>query len=172
MPESSLWWAPLLGIPFFGANPAFTAEDYTFTLREMCLVTPDHHGICYVNCAILAGYSLPILNVKIFTWPYGQSSSRRTLINLGIPLDCRWLLYTQTDWSGRYRHDRSGMFDFYGLGLVNASKYTYGDIRYLGYIEIVLGLGNLWPWVKDYTFGLWFRIAHILYGVFMWNRYR
>jgi hypothetical protein len=32
------------------------------------------------------------------------------------------------------------MLLFYGLALVNASKYTHGDVRQLGICEIVLGL--------------------------------
>ena len=61
---------------------------------------------------------------------------------------------------------------FYGLALVNASKYTLSDIRYLGYCEIVLGTVNmLYP-----GYGLWFWAAgfgvlHIIYGVIMWNKY-
>ena len=39
---------------------------------------------------------------------------------------------------------------FYGLALVNASKYTLTDIRYLGYCEIVLGL------TIHVVSGLWF----------------
>ena len=33
---------------------------------------------------------------------------------------------------------------FYGLALVNGSKYTMGEVRWLGYGEIVLGIINLW----------------------------
>jgi hypothetical protein len=61
---------------------------------------------------------------------------------------------------------------FYGLALVNASKYTLTDIRYLGYFEIVLGLINmLFP-----GYGLWFwafgfGVLHIVYGIVMWMKY-
>ena len=61
---------------------------------------------------------------------------------------------------------------FYGVALVNASKYTLSDIRYLGYFEIVLGLCNMFfP-----GYGLWFWAAgfgvlHIIYGIAMWMKY-
>lgn len=32
---------------------------------------------------------------------------------------------------------------FYGLALVNDSKYTLGEVKYLGYCEIILGVFNL-----------------------------
>lgn len=35
------------------------------------------------------------------------------------------------------------VFCFYGLALINASKYTVTDIRYLGYCQIILGLVNM-----------------------------
>lgn len=42
---------------------------------------------------------------------------------------------------------------FYGLALVNASKYTLSDIRYLGYCEIVLGLVNMFLLAMVYGSG-------------------
>lgn len=61
---------------------------------------------------------------------------------------------------------------FYGLALVNASKYTLADIRYLGYCEIMLGLINMY----FIGYGLWFwaigfGLLHIVYGIVMWNKY-
>ena len=61
---------------------------------------------------------------------------------------------------------------FYGLALVNASKYTLADIRYLGYCEILLGLINMY----FIGYGLWFwaigfGVLHIVYGIIMWNKY-
>ena len=48
---------------------------------------------------------------------------------------------------------------FYGLALVNGSKYTLTDIRYLGYMEIVLGLG------KYPVYRLWL----VFLGSWFWN---
>ncbi len=64
------------------------------------------------------------------------------------------------------------MLIFYGLALINASYYTIDDIRYLGYIEIVLGLVNgfyasqgLFFW----AFG--FGVMHIIYGLYLYYKY-
>lgn len=61
---------------------------------------------------------------------------------------------------------------FYGLALVNASKYTLTDIRYLGLLEIVLGLIN----TQFIGYGLYFwafgfGVLHIVYGAIMWWKY-
>ncbi len=61
---------------------------------------------------------------------------------------------------------------FYGLALVNASKYTLDDIRYLGYAEIGLGLINIYfPGYGLYFWAMGFGVLHIIYGIVMWNRY-
>jgi hypothetical protein len=61
---------------------------------------------------------------------------------------------------------------FYGLGLVNGSKYTLGEVRYLGYVNIILGLINLFfPSLSLLFWTLGFGIAHIVYGIIMWMRY-
>ena len=71
---------------------------------------------------------------------------------------------------GQQKYGQTGalMLIFYGLALVNASTYTIGHIRYLGYLEIALGLiCALFP---GYGFWLWmlgFGVLHIVYGVLM-----
>lgn len=61
---------------------------------------------------------------------------------------------------------------FYGLALVNASRHTLGEIRYLGYLEIGLGVVSLA--LPCYGLLFWtagFGVLHILYGALMWNKY-
>ena len=61
---------------------------------------------------------------------------------------------------------------FYGLALVNASKYTLTDIRYLGYCEIIVGLLNM-QWIGQglYFWAFGFGVLHIVYGILMWWKY-
>ena len=61
---------------------------------------------------------------------------------------------------------------FYGLALIHASKYTLGTIKYLGFIEVSLGLlatvflrNGLFFWT------LGFGVMHIIYGLFMYFKY-
>lgn len=61
---------------------------------------------------------------------------------------------------------------FYGLACVNASKYTLGDIRYLGITMIIIGL--LSTWFLGYGLLFWalgFGICHIVYGAMMYFKY-
>jgi hypothetical protein len=56
--------------------------------------------------------------------------------------------------------------------LVNASKYTLSEIRYVGIIEITLGLINMW-WIGYglYFWAIGFGVVHIIYGTLMWWKY-
>ena len=61
---------------------------------------------------------------------------------------------------------------FYGLALVNASKYTLKETRGLGVIEIILGLLGIY--FIGYGLAFWalgFGLAHIGYGIYMHLKY-
>lgn len=61
---------------------------------------------------------------------------------------------------------------FYGLALINGSKYTIRDINYLGMIEVALGL--ICALLPGYGLVFWafgFGVMHILYGSFMYYKY-
>ncbi|MDP5092004.1 MAG: hypothetical protein NWQ17_01755 [Polaribacter sp.] len=72
----------------------------------------------------------------------------------------------------KYGQTGALMLLFYGLALLNASKYTLGDIKYLGYSEIILGLiSAIYP---GYGFWFWvigFGFMHIIYGSVMYYKY-
>jgi len=72
----------------------------------------------------------------------------------------------------KYGQTGALMLIFYGLALINASKHTLGQIKYLGFIEI--GLGLICALFPGYGFWLWvigFGIMHIIYGVIMHFKY-
>lgn len=66
----------------------------------------------------------------------------------------------------------SAMLIFYGLALVNAGKFTSGEIHYLGLAEIALGL--LAGIFAQYGILFWvagFGVMHIVYGIVLYVRY-
>ena len=61
---------------------------------------------------------------------------------------------------------------FYGLALINASKYTLNDIQYLGISEIILGLiACVYVGYGLVFWALGFGILHIAYGTVMYFKY-
>lgn len=61
---------------------------------------------------------------------------------------------------------------FYGLALVSASHFTYGDVKLLGYAEILLGMVNLFFVGQGLFFwSIGFGVFHIIYGIIMYYKY-
>lgn len=104
--------------------------------------------------------------------PMWDHSMKLLIINLLIPLVAGGLfilaMLQQSDW----HFIAPACLVFYGLALVNGSKYTLTDIRYLGYLEIILGLVNTqFPRSGLYFWAIGFGVLHIVYGFAMWWKY-
>jgi hypothetical protein len=98
----------------------------------------------------------------------------RLMWNTMIPLGVGGIFMLKLLQAGQYDLIAPGCLLFYGLALVNASKYTLGEIRYLGYAQLLLGTINLWYSGWGWGLVIWaigFGWLHIVYGVVMWWRY-
>ena len=99
-------------------------------------------------------------------------TAKRTLYNFAIPLLTGGLLSVLLISKGHYGLLAPMTLIFYGLACVNVSKYTFGDVHYLGITEIVLGL--LAVYFSGYGLLFWvlgFSVCHILYGSIMHFKY-
>jgi hypothetical protein len=128
----------------------------------------------------LGTLGLAILLIFLFTYrksqklklPVWTSATRRLIYHLAVPLLTGGLFLLKIVDMGYWGLIAPGCLLFYGLSLVNASRYTIGDIGVLGMIEIGLGLLNLLFIGQGLLFWtLGFGLAHIVYGVYMWNKY-
>lgn len=103
------------------------------------------------------------------TW---DNTSRRMLLNLAIPLATGGAFCLILLSRGMVSMVAASALVFYGLSLVNASKYTFRDIRFLGFIEIALGLtAGIVPGGSIVFMALGFGVFHIVYGVVMYIKY-
>jgi len=115
-----------------------------------------------------------------FTWrkakhnklPVWDLTAKRLTINLMIPLVSGGLFILAMYQYNEWKFIAPACLIFYGLALVNASKYTLTDVRYLGLLQILLGLIN----TQFVGYGLYFWTAgfgllHIIYGFVMWWKY-
>jgi hypothetical protein len=99
-------------------------------------------------------------------------ATMRLFWNTVIPIAAGGLFLIKMMQQGDFGLVAPGCLIFYGLALVNASKYTLGEVRYLGYCQIALGVINLWS--IGYGLYFWaagFGILHIIYGIAMWLKY-
>ncbi|MEQ9165985.1 MAG: hypothetical protein RLO12_06995 [Fulvivirga sp.] len=98
--------------------------------------------------------------------------TKRLLINLFIPLATGGILCLILLSKGYIGIVAPLTLIFYGLALVNASKYTLDEIRSLGLLEIALGLFA--TYFIGYGLIFWsigFGVLHIIYGLVMHRRY-
>jgi len=101
-----------------------------------------------------------------------EASSRRLLWALIVPLAtggmfCLALLY----WN-LIAFLAPATLVFYGLALLNGSKYTLGDVGSLGLLQIGLGLmGMFFPGRGLELWAIGFGVLHILYGGWMYYKY-
>jgi hypothetical protein len=124
----------------------------------------------------IAAFSLAFL----FTWlrsrktgmPVWGFTARKVIINVAVPMIVGALFIWRITDLGAYGLVLPACLIFYGLALINGSKYTVSEVRYLGYLQVVLGIISLWG--TGYGLYFWaagFGVLHILYGVMMWNKY-
>ena len=122
-------------------------------------------------------FVLAFLLAFFFTWlrsrktgvPLWGFVARKLMINVAVPMLAGGLLIWRMIEGGVYVFVAPACLLFYGLALINASKFTFTDIRYLGYAQLVLGAINLW--VLGYGLYFWaigFGLLHIIYGFIMW----
>jgi hypothetical protein len=100
------------------------------------------------------------------------NSARRLTYNTLLPMVAGGFIILRLLQVSAYGFIAPTCLIVYGLGLVNGSKYTLGEVRYLGYCQIVLGIINLWMMGNGlYFWALGFGILHIIYGAVMWWKY-
>lgn len=101
-----------------------------------------------------------------------DSKTERMLINLFIPLAAGGIFCAVLIYHNLLYLVAPVMLIFYGCALLNASKYTLSDIRYLGILEIILGL--LASFFVGYGLLAWtigFGVLHIVYGTLVYFKY-
>jgi hypothetical protein len=99
-------------------------------------------------------------------------AARRLLWNTLMPMAAGGLFILKLVTLHQYELVASASLVFYGLALVNGSRFTIGEIRWLGYAEILTGLVCLWiPRAGLFCWAIGFGVLHILYGLAMWWKY-
>ncbi len=122
--------------------------------------------------ALTTGVYLTTRSAKRNNQSIWDKTAQRLLINMMIPLSAGALFCISLLINHLYGLIPPVMLLFYGMALINASKYTLGDVRYLGICQVILGL------IASFFIGhgllFWsigFGILHIVYGVVMYIKY-
>lgn len=120
-----------------------------------------------ISTLLIAYYKSSKSNQKLF-----NKLTYRLIWNFGLPLMVGGIFCIALLYNGSYGLTSSVMLLFYGLSLVNVSKYTFSNVGWLGYAFLALGLvdaffeGNA---LLFWTIG--FGGFHIIYGVLFYFLY-
>ena len=100
------------------------------------------------------------------------AASRSLLFYTFVPLFTGGLVVLLFLYRGNFLFIVPAMLIFYGLSLVSASNFTFRDVKYLGILEIILGL--IAACLPGYGLLFWaigFGLLHIIYGSMMYLKY-
>jgi hypothetical protein len=149
---------------FRGADSILYGDFFNSTLIRIAVLT--------FLAALLSAFLFTYRRSKRTNTPIWGSTAKRLLINVSIPIAAGGVFLLALINNKIFDFVAPGCLVFYGLGVLNASKYTLPETRYLAYGEILLGLINLFfPGEGLYFWAAGFGLLHIVYGIFMWWKY-
>lgn len=140
----------------------------TVFVRELFII-----AIVVLLSALSFGIFFTVRKSRKYNLPIWTSATKNMLFNLAVSLlvggaFCFALVYYKI-----YFLIAPATLLFYGLALINAGKYTFSDVKYLGFCELILGCICLL--FLEYGLFFWiigFGILHILYGLIMFKKYK
>lgn len=129
-------------------------------------------GITVLFMAITFGILFTVRNSRKKGVPVWGKTAKLTSINLFIPLLAGGLFCLVLMYHHIIYLIAPATLVFYGLALINASKYTLKEVRYLGMTEMFIGLiSSIFVGYGLLFWALGFGVLHIIYGIVMYYRY-
>jgi predicted lysophospholipase L1 biosynthesis ABC-type transport system permease subunit len=101
-----------------------------------------------------------------------NATSRRLLMHMAVPLFTGGILILMFIAYGLIGLIIPMSLIFYGLALFNAGKFTFDEVKFLGIIQVALGL--LSAYFTNYGLLFWalgFGVFHIVYGIYIHFRH-
>jgi len=147
--------------------------NYDYTKNT---INPNNIEIKLIVIAILVAL-LSIITAYILTkkkaLKEGQTiwnaTTKRLLFHFFIPLAAGGVFSLTMLNQGFYGFVAPATLVFYGLAVVNASNFTFSNVKYLGIAEIILGLISLnYIGYGLYFWAIGFGVFHIIYGTIMY----
>lgn len=164
------WWS--LGNGSFQSPVSITNYFLSLSVSSQSFAIVVKMAFITIVLAIVAAFFFTIRNSRKKGIKVWDTSTKYFLINLFIPLVTGGLFCIILIFHGLLYLLASSTLVFYGLALLNASKYTHAEIRYLGILEILLGLVS--AFFIGYGIVFWllgFGVLHIIYGVVMYMKH-
>ena len=149
------------------AQDGLTIGNLMFKVTYFLIV-----GASVLGASLVTGFFLTARKAKKNKRKLFDSAAKKLLLNLFIPLTLGGVFCLALIKQGYIGAVAPATLVFYGAALLNAGKYTYRDIRYLGICEMTLGaisMFNIGYGLYFWAFG--FGVLHIIYGAWMYFKY-
>lgn len=147
------------------------STDYVF--NEKLVFELFVLGASALLLAIFFGCYFTVRKSKKLGLQIWTATTKKILVQLAIPLAVGGIFVLALLQYNLYGLIAGTTLIFYGLALVSAEKYTYSDIKYLGFLEIILGCLSLFFIGKGLIFWtIGFGILHIVYGIILYRKYK
>ena len=164
------WFANIEFEPYyknFDYRGSYSGDDFERLKQRLLII-----ALAVLAAALVSAFYFTWRKAKHNKLPIWDLTSKRLTINMLIPLITGGLFILAMYQVNEWQFIAPACLIFYGLALVNASKYTLTDVRYLGLLQILLGLIN----TQFVGYGLYFWAAgfgllHIVYCFLMWWKY-
>lgn len=129
-------------------------------------------AVCVLTLSVIISFYFSFQKAKREGKNFWTPVSRRLMMNLLIPLVTGGVFTIVLLIQNQMQLIVPGLLIFYGLALVNAGKFTYGEVFYLGILEIITGLVS--AFFTGWGIIFWiigFGLLHIIYGVALYRKY-
>jgi len=152
-----------------------------FYLRDLSQTDFNRTQVTWILLAdALVVLGLAIGVITLFSWRKAKKNNQnlfnkvtmRAAYNLMIPLAAGGIFSLVLLYNGNIGYIASTTLIFYGLALINASKFTVGEIHFLGICEVIIGLlAAIYPYHGIYWWTIGFGVCHIIFGIVMYFKY-
>ncbi|RKR85358.1 hypothetical protein BDD43_5627 [Mucilaginibacter gracilis] len=153
-----------------------------FSSRDFVVADIDTHLNTLIHLLIIAaavlllsvctGIFLSVKKAKRKGQSVWTTTTRSLLFHSAIPLVTGGLFMMILMNRGYYMIVAPASLIFYGLAVISGSHYTFTDVKYLGILQIILGLiAALYPGYGLIFWALGFGVLHIVYGSIMYFKY-
>ncbi len=152
-------------IDYFDGKPNYYSYQVLWQLASVAIVT--------LVVALISGVYFTAKKSKKLGYPLWSAATKNTIKAAAIPLVTGGIFCIIITYHHLFYMVAPCMLIFYGLALVSASKYTQSDIFWLGLCELTLGLlAAVFVGYGLVFWGIGFGILHIVYGIWMYQKYK
>lgn len=129
-------------------------------------------AVAVLVISVLNAFLLSSRKAKRAGRTFWTPASRQMLVSLLVPLTTGGIFAVALLLQDQIQLVIPCFLVFYGLALVGAGRFTFGEIFYLGLLQIGTGLVSVFVPGWDLVFWIFgFGILHVVYGLAMYRKY-